>query len=121
MPVDPLAVATVGFQSAATPVSFALCIATEGYQCVPAPTPAPGGLVGNEVWCPPDEPSENLDTEVIARIVWDTVEEWNKEVRQTSMDLAMLVALKAFPGGDSLGTQYAAVVALVVEEDEDES
>lgn len=90
---------------------------------VPPPPPPPGpptGGAGVTPWCEEEEPGVEADPEVIAKIVWETVEEWNKEVRQTSMDLAMLVGLKTFPGGDSLGTQYAAVVALVVEE-EDES
>ena len=89
----------------------------------PVPPGPPTGGAGTTPWCEEEEePSVEADPEVIAKIVWDTVEEWNREVRQTSMDLAMLVGLKAFPGGDSLGTQYAAVVALVVlEENEDES
>lgn len=92
------------------------------------PPPPPGPPVGGGgagVWCPPEEPDHDPppDPEVLARIVWDTVEKWNEEVRQTSTDLAVMVGLKAFPGGESKGTQLAAVVALVVDEEgnEDES
>ncbi len=55
MAVDALSVATVGFQSSFVPISFALCIATEGYVCLPQPSrrPAPGGA---GLFCPPSCP-----------------------------------------------------------------
>lgn len=116
MAVDALSVATVGFQSSFEPSSFALCIATEGYQCEAATRRRGGGGLPDQ-WCV-EEPPEVVPEE-LAALVWNTVAIWNHEVRQTSRDLAATVGLKAFPGGESLGSQFAAVVALTVSDEEE--
>ena len=89
-------------------------------ELVPPPPPPPPPPPGGAPVFFPGEPCVDLEPEELATIVWDAIEQWNGEVEDTSRDLAALTALKAYPGGDTLGTQYAAVVALVVADADDD-
>lgn len=117
MPVDPLAVATVGFQSAGTPVSFPLCIATEGYQCIPIPA-VPRGKGGGG-WCPVPDPRDECDyiePAELARVAFEALADWKCDADAEARNLAATAGL-ALCGDDSEGAALAVMAALLLEED----